>query len=150
MGLLYFEDFPAGQVAEYGDRLVTAEEIVAFARAWDPQPFHLDEEAAKHSQAGGLIASGWHTGVMLMRMNCDEFLLRAASEGAPSAEEIKWLRPVGPGDRLSVRRIVVSARPSRSRPEIGVVEFRFEVINQHREIVMTQHNFSFLRRREGP
>ncbi len=83
MDLLYFEDFPAGDIAEYGDRLATAGEIVAFAREYDPQPFHLDEEAAKSSQAGGLIASGWLTCVMLMRMNCDEFLLRAASEGAP-------------------------------------------------------------------
>ena len=149
MDLLYFEDFRAGEVREYGDRLVSAEEIISFAREYDPQPFHLDPEAAKSSQAGGLIASGWHTAVMLMRMNCDEFLLRAASEGAPGVEEVKWLLPVRPGDRLSVRRTVLSARTSRSKPAIGVVEFLFEALNQNREVVMTQRNASFLRRRSA-
>jgi acyl dehydratase len=145
VSLLYFEDFAIGEVKEYGDRLVTAEEIVAFARQYDPQPFHVDAEAASHSQAGGLIASGWHTGVMLMRMNCDEFLLRSASEGAPGCEEVSWLRPVHPGDRLRVRRTIVSARPLRSRPGLGVVEFLFEALNQNGEIVMRQRNSNFLR-----
>jgi acyl dehydratase len=147
MALLYFEDFPPGEVAEYGDRLVTAEEIVEFAREFDPQPFHVDAEAAKDSQAGTLIASGWHTGVMLMRMNCDEFLLRAASEGAPGAEEVRWVRPVRPGDRLRVRRTTVGARPSQSRPGMGIVDFAFDVFNQNGETVMTQRNAAFLRRR---
>jgi acyl dehydratase len=149
MSLLHFEDFVVGEVAHYGDRLVTAEEIVAFARKWDPQPFHVDAEAAKRSQAGGLIASGWHTGVMLMRMNCDEFLARSASEGAPGAEQVSWLKPVRPGDRLSVRRTIVSARPLRSRPQLGAVEFLFEVLNQNGEIVMRQKNGCFLRRRHA-
>jgi acyl dehydratase len=149
MDLLYFEDFRVGEVREYGDRQVTAKEIIAFAREFDPQPFHLDPEAAKHSQAGGLIASGWHTGVMLMRMNCDEFLLRAASEGAPGVEEVKWRLPVRPGDRLSVRRTVLSARTSRSKPTVGVVGFLFEALNQNREVVMTQRNALFLRRRSA-
>jgi len=145
VSLLYFEDFAVGEVKEYGDRLVTAEEIVAFAQQYDPQPFHVDAEAAKHSQAGGLIASGWHTGVMLMRMNCDEFLLRSASEGAPGCEEVSWLRPVHPGDRLHVRRTIVSARPLRSRPALGAVEFLFEVLNQNGEVVLRQRNSNFLR-----
>ena len=147
MDLLYFEDFPQGQIAEYGDRLITAEQIVAFAKQYDPQPFHVDAEAAKHSQIGSLIASGWHTGVMLMRMNCDEFLLCAASEGAPGADEVRWVKPVRPGDRLHVRRTVVSARPSQSRAAIGVVGFLFEMLNQRGEVVMTQRNVNFLRRR---
>jgi acyl dehydratase len=147
MSLLYFEDFVVGEVKEYGDRLVTAEEIIAFARQYDPQPFHVDAEAAKHSQVGGLIASGWHTGVMLMRMNCDEFLLRSASEGAPGCEEVSWLRPVHPGDRLRVRRAIVSARPLRSRPNLGAVEFLFEVFNQNGEIVLRQRNSAFLQLR---
>jgi len=147
VSLLYFEDFRVGEVLEYGDRLVTAEEIVAFATEFDPQPFHVDAEAAKNSQAGGLIASGWHTGVMLMRMNCDEFLLRTASEGAPGSDEVSWLKPVHPGDRLRVRRTILSAHPSGSRPALGIVEFLCEVLNQNRELVMRQRNFCFLRRR---
>ncbi len=150
MDRLYFEDFPPGEIVEYGDTPVTAEAIVAFARQFDPQPFHLGEEAARGTLAGGLIASGWHTAAMLMRMNCDEFLNRAAAQGAPGVEELNWVKPVKPGDRLSVRRTIVSARASRSRPAIGVVEFRFEVLNQNAEIVMTQKNAAlFLRRPAG-
>lgn len=149
MDLLYFEDFPPGEIIEFGDREVSAEEIVEFASDYDPQPFHLDAEAAKDSQVGTLIASGWHTGVMLMRMTCDEYLLRTASEGAPGCEEINWLKPVKPGDRLRARRTILSARVSRSRPEIGIVEFGYEVLNQNREVVMTQKHSGFIRRRPG-
>src|ERR1700679_546110 len=131
MSLLYFEDFPVGEIVEFGDRLVTAEDIVEFARQFDPQPFHLDDAAARDTQAGGLIASGWQTAALLMRMNCDEFVLRSASQGGPGVEELGWSRPVRPGDRLRVRRTTLSARVSRSRPEIGLIGFRFEVINQH-------------------
>jgi acyl dehydratase len=147
MALLYFEDFPPGEILEYGDRLVTAEEIVEFARQFDPQPFHLDEEAARGTQAGGLIASGWQTAALLMRMNCDAFVLRSASQGAPGVEELDWSKPVRPGDRLRVRRTTLSARASRSRPEIGLVEFLFEVLNQDRETVMTQKNVAMIARR---
>jgi acyl dehydratase len=149
MALLYFEDFPPGEVRVYGDRLVSAEEIVAFAGQYDPQPFHVDAELAKQSQVGELIASGWHTGVILMRMNCDEFLLDTASEGAPGCDEIKWVKPVRPGDRLKVRRTTLSARPSRSRPEIGIVGMLCEVLNQRDEVVMTQRHSAFVRRRDA-
>jgi acyl dehydratase len=144
---LYFEDFTPGEVRVYGDRLVTAEEIVAFAREFDPQPFHVDAEAAKTSQVGELIASGWHTGVMLMRMNCDEFLLRTASEGAPGCDEVSWVKPVRPGDRLKVRRTLLSSRPSGSRPGIGIVEMQCEVLNQNDELVLKQRHVNFIRRR---
>ena len=147
MDLLYFEDFPPDEVVEYGDRTVTAEEIVEFAREFDPQPFHLDEAAARESVAGGLIASGWHSAALMMRMNCDGFFLHAASQGSPGIEQIDWLRPVRPGDRLSVRRTTLSARTSRSRPEIGVVEARFELLNQNREVVMRLQGPLFIRRR---
>lgn len=147
MELLHFEDFPPGEVKIYGDRLVTAEEIIAFARLYDPQPFHVDEEAAKHSQVGELIASGWHTGVILMRMNCDEFLLRTASEGAPGCDEVKWLKPVRPGDRLKVRRTILSGRVSKSRPQIGIVELQCEVMNQDDAVVTTVRFSLFIRRR---
>ncbi len=147
MGLLYFEDFPAGEVVEFGDREVIAEEIIAFARQFDPQPFHVSEEQGRASVAVGLIASGWHTASMMMRVICDEMLVNAAGQGSPGMDAIDWLKPVRPGDRLRVRRTTVSARISRSRPEIGVIEARFELMNQNREIVMTQQGSMFFRRR---
>ena len=147
MDRLYFEDFPPGEIVEYGDTPVTSEAIVEFAREFDPQPFHLDAEAARETMAGGLIASGWHTAAMLMRMNCDGFLNRAAAQGSPGVEELDWSKPVRPGDRLRVRRTILSARVLRSRPALGVVEFLFEVLNQSREIVMTQKGVIFFLRR---
>ena len=145
----FYEDFPVGEVVEFGDRLVSAQEIVAFARDWDPQPFHLDAQAAKDSQIGELIASGWHTGCLLMRMMCDEYLVDSASEGAPGVDEIRWLKPVRPGDRLRARRATLSARASRSRPEIGILEFNYDVLNQNGETVLIMRGSSFLRRREA-
>jgi acyl dehydratase len=147
MDLLYFEDFPVDEILEYGDRLVTAEEIVEFASQFDPQPFHLDEAAARGTQAGGLIASGWQTASLLMRMSCDSFVLRTASQGGPGLEELAWVKPVRPGDRLRARRTTLSARVSHSRPEIGLVGFQFEVLNQDGETVMTQKNVVMIRRR---
>ncbi len=147
LDLLYFEDFPVGEVFAFGDTLITAEDIVEFASQWDPQPFHVDAEAAKASQIGELIASGWHTGSLTMRMMCDAYLLRTASEGAPGIEEMRWLKPVRPGDRLSVRRTTLASRPSRSRPGIGIVEFLYEVINQHGEAAMTLKSAGFVRLR---
>ena len=147
MDRLYFEDFPPGEIVEYGDMPVTAEAIEEFAREFDPQPFHLDSEAARETIAGGQIASGWHTAAMLTRMNCDEFLGRAASQGQPGVEELDWIKPVKPGDRLRARRATLSARPSRSRPALGVVEFLFEALNQNAEVVMTQKGAIFFRRR---
>jgi acyl dehydratase len=147
MSLLYFEDFPAGEVVEFGDREVTAEEIVAFGRQFDPQPFHLSEAEGRATVARGLIASGWHTAAMMMRIIYDEMLVSAAGQGSPGMEAIDWLKPVRPGDRLRARRITLSARTSRSRPEIGVIEARFELMNQNREVVMTQQGSMFFRRR---
>ena len=149
MDLLHFEDFPVGEVVVFGDKLVTEAEIVAFARAWDPQPFHLDAEAAKTSQIGELIASGWHTGAMLMRMMCDAYLLDSASEGAPGIDEMRWLKPVRPGDRLHARRTTLSARALNSRPHIGVVGLQIDAINQHGETVLTLKSAAFMRRREA-
>ncbi len=147
MDLLYFEDFPPGEVVEYGDMEVSAVRIKAFAEQFDPQPFHLDEATARETMAGGLIASGWHTAAMLMRMSCDHFLNRSASQGGPGVEELNWLKPVRAGDRLSVRRTTIGARPSASRPELGLVDFAFEVVNQKGEVAMTQKNVAIFRRR---
>jgi acyl dehydratase len=147
MDLLFFEDFPPGEVVGYGDMEVSTSRIVAFAEQFDPQPFHLDEAVARETMVGGLIASGWHTAGMLMRMNCDHFLNRSASQGSPGIAEVNWLKPVRPGDRLSVRRTTIGARPSASKPELGIVDFSFEVLNQLGEVTMTQRNVMLIRRR---
>ena len=133
----YFEDFSVGQVAEYGPRRVSREEIIAFAAQFDPQPMHLDEEAARHTMLGGLAASGWHTCAILMRLMADGYLLDAASMGAPGIGEVKWLKPVRPGDDLTVRSTVQSVRASQSKPDRGFVNFLFEVLNGRGECVMT-------------
>ena len=106
---LMFEDFPADEVVEYGGIDVSADDIIEFAREFDPQPFHTDEEAARGA-TGGLIASGWHTSALLLRMNCDAFLMRSAIIDEPGIEEIRWQRPIRPGDRLHVRRRTLAKR----------------------------------------
>src|SRR5437870_3196748 len=113
MGKVYLEDFEKGSVIELrGRRTVTREEIIAFAREFDPQPFHLDEDAAKRSPFGGLIASGWHTTAMVMRLIVDEFLAPdSGSLGSPGADEIRWLKPVRPGDTLRLRVTVADVIP---------------------------------------
>ena len=147
MDIRYFEDFREGEALPLGPRAVTREEIVAFAAEFDPQPFHLDEEAAKSTPLGGLAASGWHTAALLMRMMCDSYLLRTASMGAPGIEALRWLRPVRPGDTLAGTATVLSARASRNRPDMGIVRFRFELTNQRGEAVMRVENPMFFARR---
>jgi len=134
---LHWEDFSPGQVAECGSRLITRAEIVAFAAEYDPQPMHLDEAAARATLFGGLVASGWHTCCVLMRMLSDDFLGDASFMGAPGVEEVKWLAPIRPGERINARATVLETRPSRSRPDIGFVKFRFELINAADQPVMT-------------
>jgi acyl dehydratase len=134
---LFWEDFVEGSVAEYGPRLVTRQEIVAFAAEFDPQPMHLDEDAARSTLLGGLAASGWHTCVLVNRILVDTLIENAHALGAPGVDEVKWLKPVRPGDRLTVRAEVLNKRASRSRPEIGFVNFQLEVRNQAGEPVMT-------------
>jgi acyl dehydratase len=143
----FFEDHVLGTRVEIGSHTFTAEEIKAFARQFDPQPFHLDEAAARDTAAGGLIASGWHTAAMLMRVNYDNFLNRSTSQGSPGIAEVNWFKPVRPGDRLSVRRTTVSARPSASKPDLGIVDFTFEVLNQLGEVAMNQKNVMLFKRR---
>ncbi|MDF2750112.1 MAG: putative MaoC-like dehydratase [Gaiellaceae bacterium] len=133
----YFEDFRPGQTVELGSRTVTEEEIVAFARQWDPQPFHTDAEAARDSVFGGLIASGWHTGAMWMRLYVDSLLGSSASQGSPGVEELRWLAPVRPGDTLTGRLEVLEAVPSERRPDRGTVRIRAEMVNQDGVTVMS-------------
>ena len=124
---------------------------MGFARRFDPQPFHLDVEAGRRSMLGGLAASGWHNAAMLMRMSCDAWLNDATSLGSPGVEEMRWMRPVLAGDRLSVRRITLDARPLASRPGIGVVRFHFELLNQRGEVAATQRcPILFARRDAAP
>jgi acyl dehydratase len=134
---LAFEDFAVGEIVEYGGVEVSAEEIVAFAAEFDPQPFHVDAEAAR-AATGGLIASGWHTCALLLRMNCDAFLARAMVLDEPGVEETRWARPVRPGDRLRVRRHTLDAGADGRDPRAGEVAFLFEVVNQNSEVAMTQ------------
>jgi acyl dehydratase len=146
---LYWEDFIVGSVAEFGSRLVTREEIIAFAAEFDPQRMHMDEEFARSTMLGGLAASGWHTCAIEMRMIVDGFMGDSDSMGSPGIDEVRWLKPVRPGDRLTLRRTILEARPLRSRPEWGLVRFRFELINQAGETVMRQENVNMFGRRQA-
>jgi acyl dehydratase len=143
---LAFEDFPPGEVVEYGGLDVSTDDIVAFAREFDPQPFHLDEEAARAT--GGLIASGWHTCALLLRMNCKAFLMRAAGLGEDGLDDVRWERPVRPGDRLRVRRRTLAARRNDDVSGQGEVEFLYELVNQDGQIAMTQRSRVALKRRD--
>ncbi len=149
MAKRYWEDFEVGAVIEYGGREVSAADIVAFASRFDPQPMHTDEAAARETQFGGLIASGWHTGSLFMRMMADRLLAETASAGAPGIERLRWTKPVRPGDVLRVRTTVLDKRPSASRPEIGLVNQRHEVFNQAGEMVMWCEGAGMLFRRPG-
>jgi acyl dehydratase len=131
--LQFWEDFPVGQVRDFGGMAVSREAVLAFAQQFDPQPFHVDDEAARGSLFGGLCASGWHTCAMAMRMMCDGYLLDSASLGSPGIDNLRWLKPVFPGDTLSVRMEVLDARPMASK--------------QHGQPVMTMEGWGMFRRR---
>jgi acyl dehydratase len=145
----YCEDFTVGTVLPLGSRHVTRAEIIGFAAEFDPQPFHLDEQAPATALVGGLIASGWHITSMFMRMLCDSFLVDSSSMGSPGIETLKWQKPVRPGDTLSAAATVLEARASKSRPEMGIVRFRSEVTNQSGETVMWMENPILFGRRNG-
>jgi acyl dehydratase len=136
MPALHFEDFEPGQVYELGRRTVTEDEIVAFAREWDPQPFHVDPQAAEQSAFGGLIASGWHTGAMWMRMYVDAMLDGSAGRGSPGIEELRWLAPVRPGDTLSGTLTVLETSESERDPTRGTVRILAEMTNGEGVVVM--------------
>jgi acyl dehydratase len=137
MQTLTLEDFHPGETIELGSRSVDRDEIIEFARKYDPQPFHVDEEAGRRSIYGGLIASGWHTVAMLMRLLVDAVASRSASMGSPGIDELRFLKPVRPGDTLTARMIVLDVVPSRSKPDRGHVRASYEVFNQHGDRVMT-------------
>src|ERR1035437_7991950 len=137
MPKLHWEDFQPGAVAVYGPRLVTREEIVAFAAEFDPQPMHLDEAAASATLLGGLVASGWHGCCLLMRAIADGFLLDSSARGGPGVDEVRWLKPLRPGTRIRIRSTVLDARASNSRPELGLVKFMFEMLDDADAILTT-------------
>ena len=143
----WFEDYVPGAVHDLGSVVVDEQEVIAFAYQFDPQPFHLDRERAEKSAFGGLIASGWHTACMAMRLIVDRYLSEVSSEGSPGIDELRWLRPVRPGDQLSVRVTVLNARLSRSRPHRGIVRSQIETLNQDEEVVMHLTSTIFIRRR---
>lgn len=143
----YWEDIKEGEVVELGSRTMEKDRMIAFAREFDPQPFHTDEKAAEASIWGGLIASGWLTGSVLMRIFYDGYLKDTASLGSPGIDELRWLKPVRPGDTLTVRLTVLETAASRSKPDRGIVRSLMEVLNQHSEIVMTTKGVNFFKRR---
>ena len=149
----YWEDFTPGSVREFGNKLVTREEVIRFAAEFDPQPFHLsDEAAAAHPLFRGLAASGWHTCSMVMRMMVDDYLGDSASLGSPGLENIKWLKPVYPGDVLHVRSAVAEARLMNSKPHVGLVRTTWEVFARRPsgedDLVLTMEGWGMFRRRD--
>jgi acyl dehydratase len=150
MSEVFLDDLEAGQRYELGTRVVSRDEIVAFGRDYDPQPFHVDEDAARSSIYGGLIASGWHTVCLFMRLFVDGFLNRAASMGSPGVDELRWLKPVRSGDRLTGRIEILEIRPSRSRPDRGIARMRSVMADQDGDEVLSMVANVLLRRRKEP
>jgi acyl dehydratase len=133
----YFEDFTVGETIETAPYTLDEAEIIAYAREYDPQPFHLDAAAAKKTIFGGIIASGWHTAALMMRLQVDGFLKDWAALGSPGFDDLRWLKPVRPGDSIRVRATCVEKTPSRSRPGTGSLRLATAVVNQDGEVVMT-------------
>jgi len=143
----HFEDFVVGDHHELGSFSFTKDEVVEFARQFDPQPFHIDAAAADASHFGGLIASGWHTCSRLMRLMCDAYLLDAASGGSPGIEALNWLKPVRPGDVITAVRKTIEVKPSRSKLDRGMVLSDTTLTNQDGEVVMTMRGWLMIFRR---
>src|ERR1700680_5028998 len=145
---LAFEDFPPGHFGTFGPRHVTREEIIAFASEFDPQPMHLDEEAAKRSMLNGLSGSGWHLCSIVMRMMFDGYIGRTASLGSPGVNELRWLAPFRPGDDITLDVEVAEARVSRSRPTTGIVMFKMTASNSSGQALCEMVSPIIVRRRD--
>ena len=145
--MLYFEDFPVGERRQFGTKSVTEDDVMHFARDFDPQPFHIDKAAAQASLYGGIIASGWHTCSIAMRLICDGFLNDSASLGSPGVDEIRWKKPVRPGDALTLFVTTMIAKPSTSKPDRGVLTNLTELVNGRGEVVMTMMAMTMIGRR---
>lgn len=145
----WLQDYEPGDVHDFGPIAVEEAEVLAFGRRFDPQVFHTDPEAAKETEYGGLIASGWHTASLMMRLYADHYLSHVATLVSPGIDELRWLLPVRPGDALSIRVTVEEARRSRSKPDRGIVRSAVLVLNQRGEPVMTLTARNFLLARPG-
>jgi acyl dehydratase len=143
----YFEDYAAGSVHEFGSTRVELNEVIAFARKFDPQTMHVDPGAAAAGPFQGIIASGWHTASMMMRLFVDHYLSSIASLASPGIDELRWMLPVRPGDTLRVRVRVLESRPSTSKPDRGLVRSSIEVLNQRGEVAMSAKAMNLLLRR---
>ncbi len=143
----YFEDFQVGDVIDLGSTSATADEIIAFAKQFDPQPFHVDPEQAKHSAFGTLVASGWHSSALFMRLLVDGLLNDTISMGSPGVDEVRWRKPVHPDEKLQGRLTVLESTASKSRPNMGIIRSLCELINQEGEVVMNFKGLHFFGRR---
>ena len=144
----YWEDFQAGKVIDYERRVrLTDREIIEFARQWDPQRFHTDPQAARETPFGGLVASGWHSGCVMMRMMCDAYLNESSCIGSPGIDEWRFALPVRPGDELRYRATVLESRLSASKPDRGIVKWRWELLNQRGEVAVSMVGTQFFLRR---
>ena len=145
--MIWWEDFRVGDTTEMGRHTFTEEEILSFGRQFDPQPFHADPAAAGESVFGGLIASGWHTCAVGMRLMVQNYLRRTVSLGSPGIDNIRWLKPVRAGDTLVYRRTVVESRASTTRKGVGLVKHRWEALNQAGELVLTMEGWGLFGRK---
>jgi acyl dehydratase len=145
----YFEDYRVGEVVQFGSYTVTEEEVLEFASRYDPQPFHLDPQAARQSIYGGLIASGWMSAAIAMRLLVDHYISPVSSMGSPGIDELRWLKPVRPGDRLRLKVTVVESRRSQSKPDRGMIQLLQEMTNQDDETVMTIRGWGMYRCRDA-
>ena len=143
----YWEDFKVGDASPMGEVVMDKADMIEFAKRYDPQPFHIDEAAAKESMFGGFIASGWQTCSLVMRMMVDSYLADSASLGSPGVDNVRWLKPVRPGDTIRAKRVVLETRASQSKPDMGVVKTRWEVHNQKNELVMSMEGYGMFTRR---
>jgi acyl dehydratase len=143
----YAEDYRPGDVFDLGEYCMSREEILEFARRWDPQPFHIDDEAARASVYGGIIASGWHTGLVMLKLMQRGFICLETSMGSPGQDETRFLKPVRPGDILHGRVEVTGSRVSRSRPDMGLVNNTATLTNQHGEVVFSMKSVALFRTR---
>ena len=145
----YFEDYTAGAVHEFGSIVVDEDEVLEFGRRYVPLFYHTDKEAAKKSIYGGVIASGWHTAALMMRIYTENYLSKIANLGSPGGDELRWDKPVFPGDTLSLRATILETRRSESRPDRGIVRTFIEVLNQKRDVVMSMKMVNFVRCRQS-
>jgi acyl dehydratase len=144
---LYWEDLLPGSVRDLGTVSVDAQQIKEFAAKYDPQPFHLDEEAGRQSMFGALAASGWQTACLAMRLTVDNMLRHTDSKGSPGLDSLKWIKPVYPGDVLNLRHTILESRPLKSRPDTGLVRSRWEMFNQHGDKVLEMEGYGMFGRR---